>query len=157
MNSPAAGPALFKDVAFVVYPVKDVKLARAFYEGPLGLTVTANWDDQWVEYDIGDGTLAITAADATHQAGAHGATVGLEVVDLDAVLSHLETNRSRSSTDRLIPRRAAAASSAIRMEMKSSCTPGNSWGQPKEAVLTVCSRHDHPIIPCCWPPRATRW
>jgi catechol-2,3-dioxygenase len=90
MTSDTVTPKLFKNVAFVVYVVKDVKAARAFYEGPLGLTVTANWDDQWVEYDIGEGTLAITAADATHQAGIHGATVGLEVVDLDAVLVHLK-------------------------------------------------------------------
>jgi len=34
-----------------------------------------------VEYDIGQGTLAITAADATHSAGIHGATIGLEVVE----------------------------------------------------------------------------
>jgi catechol 2,3-dioxygenase-like lactoylglutathione lyase family enzyme len=81
---------LFKNVAFVVYPVKDVKIARTFYEGSLGLKVTANWDDQWVEYDIGDGTLAITVADATHKTGLHGATVGLEVVDFDAVLGHLK-------------------------------------------------------------------
>ena len=83
-------PQLFKNVAFIIYPVKDVKLARAFYEGTLGLKVTANWDDQWVEYDIGDGTLAITTADATHTACTHGATVGLEVADFAAVLEHLK-------------------------------------------------------------------
>jgi catechol 2,3-dioxygenase-like lactoylglutathione lyase family enzyme len=82
---------LFKNVAFVMYPVKDVKAARAFYEGALGLEVTANWDDQWVEYDIGAGTLAITPADATHKAGAHGATLGLEAVDFDALMAHLKT------------------------------------------------------------------
>jgi predicted enzyme related to lactoylglutathione lyase len=90
MNAPAAGPSLFKDVAFVIYPVTDVKKARAFYEEKLGLKVTANWDDQWVEYDIGHGTLAITTADATHKAGIHGPTIGLEVVDFDVVLEHLK-------------------------------------------------------------------
>ena len=90
MTTDIVTPRLFKNVAFVIYPVKDVKLARAFYEGPLGLKVTANWDDQWVEYDIGDGTLAITTADATHKAGTHGATLGLEVVDFAAVLEHLK-------------------------------------------------------------------
>ena len=90
MTMDIVSPRLFKNVAFVIYPVKDVKTARAFYEATLGLKVTANWDDQWVEYDIGDGTLAITTADATHKAGTHGATVGLEVVDFDAVLAHLK-------------------------------------------------------------------
>lgn len=90
MNTDTASPRLFKSVAFVIYPVKNVKIARAFYETTLGLKVTANWDDQWVEYDIGDGTLAITTADATHKAGTHGATLGLEVVDFDTVLAHLK-------------------------------------------------------------------
>lgn len=90
MTSPTR--PLFKDVAFVVYPVANVKHSRTFYEETLGLSVTANWDDQWVEYDIGSGTLAITAADAKHQAGTHGATVALEVIDLDAALAHLRAN-----------------------------------------------------------------
>jgi catechol 2,3-dioxygenase-like lactoylglutathione lyase family enzyme len=81
---------LFKNVAFVVYPVAHVKASRSFYEGVLGLTVTANWDDQWVEYDIGNGTLAITTADEKRQAGARGAMVALEVVDFDAVLAALK-------------------------------------------------------------------
>lgn len=80
---------LFKDVAFVAYPVKDVKVARAFYEGPLGLKVTANWQDQWVEYDIGAGTLAIVIADDQHKPGVHGPSVGLEVSDFDKVMEHL--------------------------------------------------------------------
>ena len=82
---------LFKDVAFVMYPVKDVKTARAFYEGTLGLAVTANWQDQWIEYDIGAGTLAIVVADETHKPGVHGPTVGLEVNNFDAVLEHLKS------------------------------------------------------------------
>ena len=87
-TNPPPAP-LFKDVAFVVYPVSDVKASRRFYEGPLGLRVTANWDDQWVEYDIGGGTLAIVTADAKHPAGARGASAGLEVVDLDATVARM--------------------------------------------------------------------
>jgi predicted enzyme related to lactoylglutathione lyase len=80
----------FKDVAFVMYPVTNVKAAREFYEGSLGLVETANWQEQWVEYDIGNGTLAIVQADETHKPGVHGATVGLEVKDLDKVIEHLK-------------------------------------------------------------------
>ena len=72
------------------YPVKDVKAARNFYEGPLGLKPTANWQDQWVEYDIGAGTLAIVVADETHRPGVHGPSIGLEVTDFDAVMQHLK-------------------------------------------------------------------
>jgi len=82
----------FKDLAFVVYPVADIQKARAFYEGVLGLVVTANWDDQWVEYDIGPGTFAIMNADARHRAGAQGALVGLEVTDFDAVVAYLRAS-----------------------------------------------------------------
>ncbi len=81
---------LFKDVAFVMYPVKDVKAARTFYEGALGLAVTANWQDQWVEYDIGAGTLAIVVADDTHKPGLHGPVLGVEVNDFEATLEHLK-------------------------------------------------------------------
>jgi predicted enzyme related to lactoylglutathione lyase len=80
---------LFKNVAFTASPVADVKKSWSFYEDVLGLTVTANWNDQWVEYDVGEGTLVIVAADEKHQAGANGTFIGLEVVDFDAVLAHL--------------------------------------------------------------------
>ena len=89
-TSPTPKSKFFKTVAFVGYPVSDVKKARTFYEGVLGLTATANWQDQWVEYDIGDGTLAIMSGDDKHKPGTHGPTVGLEVVDLDAILAHLK-------------------------------------------------------------------
>lgn len=83
-------PRLFKNVAFIAYPVANVKNARAFYEGVLGLTETANWEDQWVEYDIGDGTIAITTADEKRKPGTRGVMVALEVVDWDATLAHLK-------------------------------------------------------------------
>jgi catechol 2,3-dioxygenase-like lactoylglutathione lyase family enzyme len=86
---------LFKDVAFIVYPVSNVKASRSFYEDTLGLTPTAQWQDEWVEYDIGHGTLAIMNADAKHPAGAHGAMIGIEVTDFDAALEAL---RERGAT-----------------------------------------------------------
>lgn len=83
-------PSLFKDVAFVMYPVSDMAAARGFYEGKLGLAQTANWEDKWIEYDIGSGTLAITMADEQHKPGAHGPTIALEVRDWPAVQEHLK-------------------------------------------------------------------
>ncbi len=79
-----------KTTAFVVYPIKDMVRARAFYEKTLGLEVTANWDDAWVEYDIGENTLAITNSFPDHQPGAKGAVLALEVSDFDDVLQDLE-------------------------------------------------------------------
>jgi predicted enzyme related to lactoylglutathione lyase len=81
---------LFKSIAFVTFPVSNVKNSRSFYEDVLGLTVTSSWGDQWVEYDIGEGTLAIMVADEKHKAGAHGAFVGLEVVDFDAIMARVK-------------------------------------------------------------------
>jgi catechol 2,3-dioxygenase-like lactoylglutathione lyase family enzyme len=87
----AARPAAhFRTVAFVIHPVKDVKAARAFYEDTLGLTVTKQWENDWVEYDIGAGTLVITAADEKHHAGRHGPTLAIEVTDLAALVPLLQ-------------------------------------------------------------------
>lgn len=83
---------LIKDVAFVLYPVTDVKASRRFYEDVLGLSVGANWQNQWVEYDVGYGTLALTTADEKHRAGLRGAVIGLEVTDLDDVLEQLKAH-----------------------------------------------------------------
>ena len=80
-----------KEIAFVVYPVKDPKAAKDFYQGILGLTETANWQDQWIEYDIGSGTLVITNGFPQAQPGAKGAMAGIEVDDFDAVLDHLKS------------------------------------------------------------------
>jgi len=82
---------LFKNIAYVMYPVRDMKASQAFYEGALGLKGTSFWGGRWIEYEIGDDCLAITPADEKHKAGARGATVALEVVDLDAMLEHLKS------------------------------------------------------------------
>jgi hypothetical protein len=51
------------EIAFSCYPVKDLKRARQFYEGTLGLKESRVFGDSQragVEYDIGPGTLAIS-------------------------------------------------------------------------------------------------
>lgn len=90
---------LFKDVAFMIYPVKDMGAARSFYEETLGLTQTANWQDQWIEYDIGHGTLAITLADEKHKAGTHGPSIGLEVNDWEGAFAHVKQAGIRIVTE----------------------------------------------------------
>jgi predicted enzyme related to lactoylglutathione lyase len=80
----------YTEIAFVVYPVSDMVRARAFYAEVLGLEETANWDDVWVEYGIGPGTLAITDTFPHLEPGAKGALAALEVDDFDAVLATLE-------------------------------------------------------------------
>jgi catechol 2,3-dioxygenase-like lactoylglutathione lyase family enzyme len=45
------------DISFFAYAVSDIKAARAFYEGVLGLTPNSEYDGannaSWIEYDIG--------------------------------------------------------------------------------------------------------
>lgn len=81
------------EIAFVGYPVTDLKRARAFYEGTLGLTVTSTFGDEntaWVEYDIGPGTLAIGNGVPEWKPSGQGGVAGLEVEDFDAAVAKLK-------------------------------------------------------------------
>jgi predicted enzyme related to lactoylglutathione lyase len=78
-----------KAIAFYAYPVSDIAESRAFYENILGLKVTLNFQDKWIEYDIGPGTLAITTMAEERNPGAPGGFVAFEVDDLDAWIAEL--------------------------------------------------------------------
>jgi predicted enzyme related to lactoylglutathione lyase len=81
---------MIQKVAFTMYPVVDMARARAFYETTLGLTVSKP-HAIWTEYDLpGGGCLALFATnDMAPSASAAG--IALEVADLDALTSKLET------------------------------------------------------------------
>jgi predicted enzyme related to lactoylglutathione lyase len=81
------------ELAFTVLPVRDVKRAREFYTATLGLKETANWQDKWIEFDIGPGTLAITDGFEQLTPGAKGAMVAIEVEDLPTALRELEAKQ----------------------------------------------------------------
>jgi predicted enzyme related to lactoylglutathione lyase len=72
-----------KDVAFYLFAVSDMTRTRAFYSEVLGLKETANWNDKWVEFDLGHGTLALTEESAEMPGGSGGTMVALEISDLD--------------------------------------------------------------------------
>jgi predicted enzyme related to lactoylglutathione lyase len=82
-------PAMIHEIAFTFYPVTDMPRARAFYEGSLGLQIESNYDEVWIEYNIGGATLAISTMLQGHQPGARGAGVALEVKDFDAAIAAL--------------------------------------------------------------------
>jgi predicted enzyme related to lactoylglutathione lyase len=82
-------PPRFTALPFFVYPVADMPRARKFYGGVLGLTETANWEDQWIEYDIGGGTLAISGFMPDATPGRAGAAA-LETGDFDGTVAHLK-------------------------------------------------------------------
>lgn len=81
---------MIHSIAFTVYPVSKMARSREFYEGVLGLRETYNYNEEWVEYDIGSGTFAVTTTDMGHSPGAKGAVVGFEVDDLEAFVAKLK-------------------------------------------------------------------
>lgn len=81
------------ELAFTVYPVTDLKRARAFYEGVLGLTPTMVFEQEtmgWIEYEIGPGTLAIGFGAPGFEPSKHGGCAALEVDDFDAAVQALK-------------------------------------------------------------------
>lgn len=83
---------MIKRIAFTVYPVKDMGRARGFYEGQLGLKVTDNFEERWVEYGIGEGVLAISdMAEVGQPSLQQGGTLALEVDDVDALVRDLQS------------------------------------------------------------------
>jgi predicted enzyme related to lactoylglutathione lyase len=77
---------LVKEIAFVFHAVTDIKRAREFYEGLLGLKTGVQMEfspgQWWIEYDIAGQALAISNA----LPGRPAAALALEVADLDAAL-----------------------------------------------------------------------
>ena len=79
-----------KNIAFVGIPVTDVKRARQFYEGVLGLQLTEEMGKgHWIEYAIGDGTLALANFPEQWKPSANGTSVALEMENFDEAIKPL--------------------------------------------------------------------
>ena len=83
-----------REIACSSYPVTDLKRARAFYEGLLGLRVEKTFgegDQLWIEYDIAGATLAISNMGGDDwKPNSNGPSVALEVVDFDDAVRQLK-------------------------------------------------------------------
>ena len=83
-----------KNIAFVGIPVTDMKRAREFYENVLGLTVS---DDmmrgQWIEYAVGDDTLAIANVGEQWTPSNEGTSAALEVENLEEAIAEFEQRK----------------------------------------------------------------
>ncbi len=83
-----------KEIAFTGYPVTDMPRARAFYEQLLNLKTSTVFDHegkQWIEYDIGPGTLAISNMSGSQwKPSVDGPAVALEVEEFDPAISALK-------------------------------------------------------------------
>jgi predicted enzyme related to lactoylglutathione lyase len=81
----------FTGIPFFVYPVRDMARAKAFYGGVLGLAAGEAWENQWVEYEVGTATLALSSVMEGAHPGAKGGAVALETAQFDEAVTHLKT------------------------------------------------------------------
>ena len=94
------------EVAFIAYPVSDINRARDFYENLLGLPpgefnheIEGMPGKYWIEYEVGNVTLAISNAWET--SGQSGPSVAFEVEDLQEAVSHLKKAGVRFLADNI--------------------------------------------------------
>lgn len=82
------------EIAFFAYAVSDMKKARTFYEGVLGLKPNSEYDGSknpnWVEYEIGAGTLGVGCAPGMWDPSTKGASAALEVDNYDEALATIK-------------------------------------------------------------------
>jgi predicted enzyme related to lactoylglutathione lyase len=79
------------NIAFTGIPVTDMKRARAFYEGVLGLQLAGEFAEGiWVEYALGDDTIAIGSVGDQWKPSPDGTSVAIEVDDFEAAIKDLK-------------------------------------------------------------------
>jgi len=78
------------NIAFVGIPVTDVRRARKFYEEVLGLAVSDEMmSGKWIEYTVGDNTLAIANVGGEWRPSDQGTGAALEVENFDGAIERL--------------------------------------------------------------------
>lgn len=81
-------------IAFIGVPVTDMKRAREFYEGVLGLAPDPEMtSEMWTEYSIGTGTLALGCIGDQWKPSDQGQSTAFEVEDLEAAVARLEERK----------------------------------------------------------------
>jgi catechol 2,3-dioxygenase-like lactoylglutathione lyase family enzyme len=78
---------------FVALPVQDLKRADEFYGETLGLRRNPGSGERWVEYELGNVTLALVSPEAMgpdFEARGHQMPVALRVPDVDEARQKLE-------------------------------------------------------------------
>ena len=83
---------MITEIAFTGTPVTDIKRAREFYEGALGLKpAMESAGGMWVEYEFGNGTFAIGCYGDAWKPAPDGTCIAFEVDDLDGELARLKS------------------------------------------------------------------
>ena len=80
--------------AYTCYPVTDLARARSFYEQLIGLKPASVMEEGgrgWIEYELGDGCLAIANGFGDDwKPGAQGPALVLEIDGLDAAVAEMK-------------------------------------------------------------------
>lgn len=87
---------MIKEIAFVGSPVTDLKRARDFYEGVLGLKPAENDPEaKWIEYELGGGTFAIGSYGDQWKAAQGGTMAAFECDDVDAMMQRVKESGAK--------------------------------------------------------------
>ena len=89
-----------KGIGFVAIPVTDMKRARSFYEDVLGLRTSEEMmGGKWIEYAVGDDTLAIANVSETWTPSDQGTGAALEVENFDDAIKRLKDRGVRFAAE----------------------------------------------------------
>ena len=89
-----------KAIGFVGIPVRDIKCSRAFYENILGLQVSEEMmGGQWIEFAVGDDTLAIANVGEQWTPSDQGTAAALEMENFDDAIKRLRENQVRFAAE----------------------------------------------------------
>jgi predicted enzyme related to lactoylglutathione lyase len=87
-------------IGFVGIPVTDLKRARAFYEDVLGLKISEEMmGGKWIEYAVGEETLAIANISDTWKPSDQGAGPAFEVENFDDAIKRLKDRHVRFAAE----------------------------------------------------------
>jgi len=88
-------------IGFVAIPVTDIPRAREFYEEVLGLKVSDEMmGGRWIEYAVGEDTLAIANVSDTWRPSDQGTGAALEVEDFDDAIKRLKDRHVHFAAER---------------------------------------------------------
>lgn len=87
---------MIKEIAFVGYPTRDMKKAREFYEGILGLSPSSEFgpvsdESQFIEYAVGSGTFTLGNMESWAPTK-DGPSVAFEMENIDEAIKKLKEN-----------------------------------------------------------------
>ena len=87
-------------IGFVAIPVTDIPRARKFYEEVLGLKVSDEMmGGRWIEYALGEDTLAIANVSDAWRPSDQGTGAAFEVEDFDNAIKRLKDRQVRFAAE----------------------------------------------------------